>query len=214
MNFDLLASTAGYLPLLAVALAAIGVVLLIGSLLALRRARLWRFALRIVLAGVLLALAAFTAGLHGYTRLTHEELAAQISVRPIGAQRFEATFRFANGRVAIYQLAGDEIYVDAHILKWKPVAHLLGLHTLWSLDRVAGRYRSLEQERSAERTVHPVAAEPFVDLFALRRRFDALAPLYDAEYGSASFVAADKPAELELRVSTSGLLIRAADQKR
>jgi hypothetical protein len=30
----------------------------------------------------------------------------------------------------------------------------------------------------------------------------------DAQYGSATFVPADRPVELELRVSTSGLLMR------
>jgi len=35
-----------------------------------------------------------------------------------------------------------------------------------------------------------------------------LAPLVDAEYGSATFVAAGRPAQFEVRVSTTGLLIR------
>jgi hypothetical protein len=33
-------------------------------------------------------------------------------------------------------------------------------------------------------------------------------PLLDAEYGSASFVAADSPTQYEVCVSTNGLLIR------
>ena len=37
---------------------------------------------------------------------------------------------------------------------------------------------------------------------------DLAAPLLDAEYGSASYVAVTRPADLEVRVSTSGLLIR------
>jgi len=49
-----------------------------------------------------------------------------------------------------------------------------------------------------------------VDLFGLRQRYEFLAPLLDAEYGSATFVPVTRPAELELRVSTSGLLIREA----
>jgi hypothetical protein len=35
-----------------------------------------------------------------------------------------------------------------------------------------------------------------------------LAPLLDVEYGSATFVHADRPALFEIRVSTTGLLIR------
>jgi hypothetical protein len=110
--------------------------------------------------------------------------------------------------MATYDLLGDEIYVDAHILKWKPVANIFGLHTSYELDRVAGRYRSIEQERSAPRSVHSVARDRPVDLFGLRQRHAFLAPLLDAEYGSPTFVPVTGPAELELRVSTTGLLIR------
>ena len=47
-------------------------------------------------------------------------------------------------------MAGDQIYVDAHILKWTPAANLIGLHTAYELDRVAGRYDNIEQEWAAE----------------------------------------------------------------
>ena len=100
--------------------------------------------------------------------------------------------------------------VDAHILKWKPVANVLGLHTAYELDRMAGRYRDIPQERSASRTIYQLSEERSVDLFGLRRRYEFLSPLLDAEYGSATFVPVSKPVELELRVSTSGLLIREA----
>ena len=121
--------------------------------------------------------------------------------------------KFPDGREAGFVIAGDELYVDAHILKWKPLANVLGLHTAYELDRIAGRYRSVEQERNALRTVYPLSAPRVVDLFELRQRYAWLAPLLDAEYGSASFVPVTKPAELEVRVSTTGLLIREAGEK-
>jgi hypothetical protein len=58
--------------------------------------------------------------------------------------------------------------------------------------------------------VHSLAPDTLVDLFDLRRRYAFLAPFYDADYGSATFVAVSRPAELEVRVSTTGLLIREA----
>ncbi|MEJ2174311.1 MAG: hypothetical protein P8Y76_05240 [bacterium] len=168
------------------------------------------FGTALALAGLLAI--ALVLGVHGYSALTQEVVAARITVTPRGEQRFDAHVRFAGGREARYSLAGDEIYVDAHILKWTPAANLLGLHTAYELDRIAGRYRRIEEERSALRTVHALGTARPVDLFELRRRHAWLAPLFDAEYGSATFVPADQPAELELRVSTSGLLIREASQ--
>ena len=107
-----------------------------------------------------------------------------------------------------FQLAGDEIYVDAHILKWKPWANLFGLHTAYALDRLAGRYQAIEDERGKPHTVYTLGGTRAVDLFSLRRRFAWLEPVVDAEYGSAAFFPTRDRVSLELRVSTSGLLFR------
>src|SRR2546426_1807207 len=193
---------------------ALGAILLIAGLVALFRWRPLGFLVRTLLGLLLLSLGALSGtvaiGTQGYRALTHEEVAARISVRPAGPQKFAATLRYPDGREQMFDLAGDEIYVDAHILKWKPIANVIGLHTAYELDRVAGRYRSIEQERSAVRTVHSLGRERPVDLFGLRQRYKFLAPLLDAEYGAATFVPVTRPAEFELRVSTSGLLIRYA----
>jgi hypothetical protein len=198
--------------LAAIALGVLGAILVINGVAALLRAKPLNFALR-SLAGLLLmtlgALAGTVAvGIHGYQALTREDVAARVSVRPVGAQRFTATIRHADGREATYEIAGDELYVDAHILKWKPLVNVLGLHTAYELDRIAGRFRAIEQERGAVRTVYSLGRERAVDFFELRRRYAFLAPLLDAEYGSATFVAVTRPAELELRVSATGLLLR------
>ncbi len=200
--------------LAAIALGALGAILVVAGVVALMRARPLRFALRTLSGLLLLSLGALAGtvaiGTQGYRALTREDLAARLTVRPAGPQRFVATVRFPDGREATFDLAGDEIYVDAHILKWKPLANVLGLHTAYELDRVAGRYQSIEQERSALRTVHSLAQDKPLDLFRLRQRYAFLGTLLDAEYGSATFVSVTRPAELELRVSTSGLLLRDA----
>ncbi|HSU77288.1 MAG TPA: hypothetical protein VLI89_09460 [Burkholderiales bacterium] len=192
--------------------AALGALFLIAALIALFRVRVLGFAVRLLAAVALLALGslfgAIAVGTQGYRALTREDLAARIVVQPTGAQRFSATVRFPDGREASYDVAGDEIYVDAHILKWRPLANVLGLHTEYELGRLAGRYRDLEAERRALRTVYPLGTERPLDLFSLRRRHSFLAPLVDAQYGSATFVPVTERAELEVRVSTSGLLMR------
>jgi len=198
----------------ATATVALGALVLCSAIVALARGRLFRFAKR-TLAGLLLlslgGLAGTLAvGIHGYRALTREDLAARLFLRPTGPQRFSATVRFPDGHETTYELAGDEIYVDAHILKWKPIANALGLHTAYELDRVAGRYHAIEEERSATRTVYSLGEDHPVDLFALRRRYAFLSPVLDAEYGSAAFAPVPKATELELRVSTTGLLIREA----
>lgn len=191
----------------------LGGLLVIAGLLALRRRRPFRFMVRMLLGLLLLALGAISGavgiGMQGYRALTREDLAARIVVQPIGPQLFSATVHIpGRAETSYYELAGDAVYVDAHILKWQPVVNVLGLHTAYELDRIAGRYDDVAQERAARRTVHTLTPDRWVDLFALRTRYAALAPLLDAEYGSGTFARVTEPAEFEVFVSTTGLLIR------
>lgn len=196
----------------AVLLGLAGVLCLAQGIRALRRRRSIRFGID-TLAGLLfvvtgLLLATLGVSTQGYRALTREEVAVRVSVRPSGAQRFDAEFRFPDGRLERFALAGDQLYVDAYILKWKTLANLVGLHTAYELDRVAGRFKDLGQERGAPRTVYSLAHDKPLNIFHLRERFALLAPLLDVQYGSATFTPVTRPARFEVRVSTGGLLIR------
>ena len=64
-------------------------------------------------------LGAISIGLNGYRALTREEVAARVIVQPLNEpQRFSATFHITGRPEAIhYELAGDALYVDAHVLE-------------------------------------------------------------------------------------------------
>jgi len=194
-----------------VSLLLLGVVVCAAAVAALRRRAWIAGALRGLTGLLFVSLGALagtiTVGIRGYRALTHEDLAATVKTEPVAPQRFRATIILSDGRLAMYELAGDAFYIDAHILKWHPWVNLLGLHTSYELDRVTGRYNAVTDERSKEHTVYSVGRERPVDLFGMARR-KVLGPLVDAEYGSAAFVAGTRPAEYEVRVSTTGLLMR------
>ncbi|HEU0186757.1 MAG TPA: hypothetical protein VFR06_02565 [Gallionellaceae bacterium] len=190
----------------------VGIILVVTGTVALFRAQILSFSVQALLSLLLIACGVISGmiafGIQGYQALTREEVAARISVAPIAPQRFVAVFQFPDGRKARYTIAGDEIYVDARILKWQPIANIFGLHTSYELDRLGGRYRDINQELHAERTLYALGQPKQVDLFSLRERHTFLAPLLDAKYGSATYIPVTQAAELELRVSTTGLLMR------
>jgi hypothetical protein len=200
------------LPAVAAAFALLGLVAAVASWRALRRGRVLPFGTRTLSALLFAALAALCLVLlgatQGYRALTREDVACEVHVQPTGAQSFRARFIFPDGHQVEHDLKGDQLYVDAHILKWKPWANILGLHTAYELDRVAGRYSSLDDERDKARTVASIAASKRLDLFDLRRRYAGLGVLVDTDYGSATFVDVRSPAVVEVRVSTTGLLVR------
>lgn len=177
-----------------------------------RRRKFVRLTVHTALATACLAIGLACLTLHvsleGYRALTREDLAATIQVEPSGPLQFDVTVLMRDGRTITSRLTGDEVYVDAHILKWKPWANVLGLHTAYELDRIAGRYHLIEDERTKPRTVYALSTPRWVDLFTLRRKYAWLEPLVDAEYGSAAFFPAAERMEIELRVSTTGLLFR------
>jgi hypothetical protein len=202
----------GVLLWVAAGLAGGSLLLLAGSILAFRKRR-WIGSLGSAGTGALLLSLAALAGTlsvstQGYRALTLEEVAATITTVPTGPQAFQAYVEFPDGREATFHVAGDQLLVDAHILKWHPLANLLGVHTQYELDRLTGRYQDIQDERTAPRTVHSLKADKPADLFHLARRYSLLALLVDTEYGSATYIRVDRPARFEIRVSTTGLLVR------
>src|SRR5213594_4394263 len=192
--------------------AVLGVVLLVAALVTLRKQRWLGTGMSLMLAVFFLALAALAATLgiamQGYRALTREVVAATVVTRPTGPERFLATFTFPEGRREQYEITGNALYVDAHIVKWHPRANILGLHTAYQLDRVSGRYDRLEDEQTKPRRIFSLSRPTPVDMFQLARSLAFLGRVVDTEYGSATFFSARGPVELELRVSTSGLLFR------
>jgi len=199
------------------AFALLSVTLLLAALIAVRRRHWIGTCAALALAFLFLALAALAATLgvatQGYRALTREVVAPVAATRPTGPERFTATFTFPDGRRVSYDLTGDALYVDAHIVKWHPLANILGLHTAYQLARVSGRYDKLEDEQVKPRRMFALSPARPVDMFQLARSLAFLGRVVvDTEYGSATFVSAREPTELELRVSTSGLLFRPVDQ--
>jgi hypothetical protein len=151
--------------------------------------------------------------IQGYHALILEELAATVKVEPTGEQKFIARFTLPDGSEKVFFLAGDQLYIDAHILKWKPLANIFGQHTSYELDRVAGRYALLNDETTKVHTVYSLSKDRPLDMFELRRRFTFLNPLLDAEYGSATFINSNNTEEFRVMVSTTGLLIRKTEKE-
>src|SRR5256712_10141548 len=149
-----------------------------------------------------------TIGVQGYRALTLETVAATVSTEPVAVQRFRATIRLPDQRLAMYELAGDAFYIDAHILKWHSLASLLGMPTAYELDRVAGRYNDVGQERSRPRTVYSLAHPKPIDLFDVARRVPLPAPPVDAQYGSAAVLAPGRPGPVHGGGSPAGAAVR------
>jgi len=107
----------------------------------------------LVFSVVTAALSIIILGTEGYKALTKEEKVARVVISPVSEQEFHARLIFLDGSEQVFSLSGDEFVIDAYVLKWKSWTNLLGLHTAYRLDRIAGRYQSLTDEKDKPRSV-------------------------------------------------------------
>ena len=161
------------------------------------------FLLPVALAGALLAL-----GLSSFERLTHETRAAELQFLQESEGKYVATLRLPSGGARYFELTGDEWEVDARVIKWRSAAPLLGFDAVYRLERLSGRYRDIERERTLPHTVYALSDPSWFDLWDLIRRNAGWLPGVDAMYGSATYLPIADGAAYDIVVSQTGLLAR------
>ena len=196
----------------AVAFGLLSLVLFRFALGAIRKKRWMKTAGRTGGGALFLSLSALAATLgvstQGYRGLTSEQVALTVTTVPSGPQSFQAFVEFPDGRDTTFAVEGDQIMIDAHILKWRYFTNVIGFRTQYELDRLSGRYIDIADQRRRDPSVHSLKSVKPVDLFDLASRYSFLAFLVDAEYGSATYIEVQRPARFEVTVSTTGLLVR------
>jgi hypothetical protein len=167
-------------------------------------------ALLVVTAVAAAAVACLVAlNLRTYSRLTYEQPVLSVEFQALGPQRFAATVnRTGSAASQRFELAGDEWMVDARVLKWHGFANVLGLNAYYRLERISGRYRDLEQERTAARSVYSLHDEPLFDLWEFAQKHRGWIPFADGFYGSATYLPMAAGARYQVTLSQTGLLAR------
>ncbi len=175
------------------------------------KAALRAIAVLSVVAGIALA-AAFVAvalNFRTFARLTFEQPVATVEFEEQGPQRFLAVLtRRPSGVEQTFELAGDEWQVDARVLKWSGWANVLGLDARYRLERISGRYRDVDQEKTAPRSVYALHEDPVIDLWSFAQAHADWIPFVDGYYGSATYLPMAAGARYEVHMSQSGLVAR------
>lgn len=155
------------------------------------------------------AAAATGLHLHTYDRLTHERPVMEIRFVEKAPREFTVlVYPEDSPAVRRYTLHGDEWQLDARILRWSGPALLGGLDSLYRLERLSGRYRDVASERSLERSVHALAADGGIDLWALAREHQRWLPFIDTVYGNATYLPMIDDARYQVIMTQTGLLAR------
>ena len=167
-------------------------------------------ALVLILLGICAAL--IGVNLRTYQRLSFEQPAAELQFTRTGEREFNGVLTYPSGERANFALRGDEWQVDAHVLKWRAFANVVGFDSSYRLERIGGRYARIEDERTQARTVYSLNPAQLIDPWDLAHRYRSWVPWLDALYGSATFLPMADGALYEIKVTQSGLMARPLNQ--
>ncbi len=90
-----------------------------------------------------------------------------------------------------YLVYGDQVQLDASFLKWKGWAALLGFESSYRLDRLSGRYRSIEDQEYKKKKYHKMTPELVFDDFIEPNLRGESNWIVDSIYGSSVYVDID-----------------------
>ncbi|MDF1822787.1 MAG: hypothetical protein P1U64_14490 [Alcanivoracaceae bacterium] len=161
----------------------------------------------LLLVGLAVYFSLFALNLFSYNELREGSPIATVSFRQMGPQQYMATVSEPDGSNVDYPLSGDLWQIDARIVRWKGLFALFGFSPGYQLDRIQGRYLTLEDERSKERTVYEVI-KPGIGIDIWHNAREGWSMLVDARYGSATYLPMADSAIFEVVLTPSGLVGR------
>lgn len=148
--------------------------------------------------------------IYSYRQMVKDKPIATISFLKNDDASYQATLVYAdNGITKEFRLAGDQWQIDARVIRWKGIFQSVGGKPGYRLDRIGGRYLSLEDERMNERTVYSLSESEYgIDLWAWVHESKENMPWVEAAYGSATYVPMADGALFEVALSSSGLVAK------
>ena len=138
-----------------------------------------------------------TKDVYSYRHLADEQLVSVDTVNEDPLQTF--------------LIMGDQWQLDSRVIRWKlPIARL-GFDNLYRLERLSGRYQSIEEERNMARTIYLISLSEPVDIWAWLHSNSYLNKWVEADYGNAVFAPMVDGAQFNVYLGRDGLFIRAGN---
>ena len=157
-----------------------------------------------VILAILLSLAALD--FYSYKQLDKTESIANVNFIKIAPQQYRASLVTNDGEELTYELNGDLWQLDARIFKWSPALAKMGLLPGYRLDRLSGRYVSLEEEKTLPRSVYALYnSDTAIDVWNILQDYKGSFSLVQAQYGSATYMPMTDGALFTVRLTANGL---------
>ena len=154
----------------------------------------------------------FTAFLRSYHAFTQKEMVAIVECVPLANNEFDfgltviPVVRQEHREMTSYPIKGDQWAIGGDILKWKDVVNFLGLHTMYRLDRVEGRYKFADDAQTKPVSAYALGKEERGRYWSLLYKFGHKLPFVTAVYGNTVYMDPVFGEKFEIYVTTSGFM--------
>lgn len=157
----------------------------------------------------LLIIGLFIFDLAAYRAFTREMVIATLSFRQQGEQVYEVSLETnQDQQQRTLVLNGDEWQLDARILTWSGPLVVLGMEPVYRLDRIGGRYQSVERELNAPRSVIDLRT----DLLWSASEVSDWLPWINARFGSSVYLPMVDNGLFEVVLGAQGLVARPVNE--
>jgi hypothetical protein len=153
------------------------------------------------------------AFMQSYTAFTRRELVATVRCTPVRGTLDVMILNLATiespqtAFIHRYRLRGQQWSIEGHILKWDDWLNFIGLHTMYKLTRVRGRYLRVEDEMNKPATVYSLVTDEEDPRWRWLYEYGARLPFVQAVYGNTVFTFPSENKTFGIYVTTSGFMI-------
>ena len=101
----------------------------------------------------------------------------------------------------------DEWVIESRIVQWKSFLGITGARSYFQLDRLSGRYRDIEREKTMPRIVYGLDGSGD-KIWEFLYKYQRIIPFIEAVYGNSAFVRYESGKIFYVYVTNTGLMIK------
>jgi hypothetical protein len=144
----------------------------------------------------------FAFDLFTYSNSKEGEVIATLKFNQLSSQEYEVEFVGVKGLAKLYRLKGDLWQLDVRLIH--TLAMFGGGLPSYKIERLSGRYLSLEEEKGRERSVYGFVDSPLVDTWPWLYG-QSWVPMIKASQGSAAYMPMVDGAIYQVALTQQGL---------
>jgi len=137
-----------------------------------------------------------------YNTLTQEQLIATLKFEKTSniSQLFTVHLKDAEGvSIGVYKLFGDQWRMDAGFIKMKYWANIFSVDSKYTLDRLEGRYKSIDDQNSKQHKSYQLEDHTLIDITSI---------FIDTTYGSSVYKDIKLNTKYSVYRTPTGLMVR------